>query len=279
MNRIRPMPDARIFHDYNSMAPYTDHGAQQMAYAQDAARERFGSCRGLVRQASAWVVQFASIALLLGASGCASWAGRDASAAGTSTIDTSAIDTSIADPAAEVAAWMAGHYDSRDQAAADSTYYPIALSMVPIWSERRDGHWLYVEQAMAETPENPYRQRVYRVSAGAAGEVLSAVFTIEQPARFVQGWRNGALASLTEAMLQPREGCTVALRRVQDGWRGATRGTACASDLRGAAYATAEVMLDATQMRSWDRGYAADGRQVWGANAGPYVFVKREPAR
>ncbi len=274
MNGIRPMPNTRVVADLNQSARPSDRVTYESIDAKEAARDRLRSRRGLVRYASALVAPLASIALLIGASGCASLAGRDASA-----VERSAADTSIADPAAEVAAWMAGHYDSRDQAAADPTYFPIALSMVPIWTERRDGHWLYVEQAMADTPEKPYRQRVYRVSAGADGEVLSAVFTIEQPTRFVQGWRNGALDSLTQAMLQPREGCTVALRRAPDGWRGATRGTACASDLRGAAYATAEVTLDATQMRSWDRGYAADGKQVWGANAGPYVFVKRKPAR
>jgi hypothetical protein len=179
------------------------------------------------------------------------------------------------DPVAEVAGWMAGHYDSRDQAAADSAYYAISLAMVPIWPERRDARWLYVEHALASTPDKPYRQRVYRLSRGADGEVLSAVFTLDAPARFVQGWRNGTLAGLTEAMLQPRAGCTVSLRRAGAVWRGATTGRDCASDLRGATYATAEVMLEAATMRSWDRGYDAGGKQVWGATEGAYVFVKR----
>jgi CpeT/CpcT family (DUF1001) len=199
---------------------------------------------------------------LAGLGGCASVAQTSSRSAGN-------------DPVAEVARWMAGYYDSRDQAAADAGYYPISLAMVPIWPERRDARWLYVEQAMADTPDKPYRQRVYRLNRGADGEVLSAVFTIDAPARFVQGWRNGALSGLTEAMLQPRAGCTVSLRRDGAAWRGATIGRDCASDLRGAAYATAEVTLDASTMRSWDRGYDAAGKQVWGAVAGAYVFVKR----
>ena len=44
------------------------------------------------------------------------------------------------DPAATVAAMMQGHYDSRDQASTDKTYFPIALAMVPIWPQRSDGH-------------------------------------------------------------------------------------------------------------------------------------------
>ncbi len=182
------------------------------------------------------------------------------------------------DRASEVAALMAGQYDSRDQSATDSGYYAISLAMVPIWPQRTDGHWLYVEQAVADSLEKPYRQRVYRVSNGLDGEVLSAVYTIDQPARFVQGWRNGALDDLTEAMLQPRTGCTVSLRAMGNAWRGATIGKDCVSDLRGAAYATAEVALDGASMRSWDRGYDTSGKQVWGATAGPYNFIKRTPA-
>jgi CpeT/CpcT family (DUF1001) len=195
-----------------------------------------------------------------------------------STARDSTTQAGVGDSAAEVAALMAGQYDSRDQSAADSGYYAISLAMIPIWPQRTDGHWLYVEQAIADSADKPYRQRVYRVSNGADSEVLSAVYTIDQPERFVQGWRNGALDSLTDAMLQPRAGCTVSLRIQSGVWRGATTDKECASDLRGAAYATAEVTLDGASMRSWDRGYDATGKQVWGAIAGPYHFIKRTPA-
>ncbi len=189
------------------------------------------------------------------------------------------------DPAAKVAAMMQGHYDSRDQAAADKTYFPIALAMVLIWPQRSDGHWLYVEQAMADTPDKPYRQRAYRVYSGEDGEVISEVYTIAEPERFVQGWRTGSLAALHRDMLQPRTGCAVHLRAQGDAaqsmvwWQGATVGNGCASERSGAAYATAEVRLEAERMSSWDRGFDADGKQVWGATAGAYVFVKRPADR
>jgi hypothetical protein len=219
-----------------------------------------------------FAIATASVLYLANMTGCASVAKQAAPAK----IDAS---TDASEAVAEVAAWMAGHYDSRDQSSTDATYYAISLSMVPIWPQRTDGRWLYVEQAIADTPEKPYRQRVYHISNGAEGEVLSAVFTIEEPARFVQGWRSGALDGLSESMLQSRAGCTVSLRKLGDSWRGATTGRDCASDLRGAAYATAEVTLDAASMRSWDRGYDTAGKQVWGASAGAYIFVKRAPAK
>jgi CpeT protein len=182
------------------------------------------------------------------------------------------------DPAARVAVMMQGHYDSRDQAAADKSYFPIALAMVPIWPERSDGHWLYVEQAIDDTVEKPYRQRVYRVYNGEGGEVISAVYTLAQPERYVQGWRTGSLAGLREDMLQPRTGCAVHMRQNGEVWQGATVGTGCASERSGAAYATAEVRLESERMTSWDRGFDAAGKQAWGATTGAYVFVKRAPA-
>jgi hypothetical protein len=55
----------------------------------------------------------------------------------------------------KVKSMMRGTFDSRAQAMQDSAnYYEIHLHMEPIWEERSDGFWLYVEQAMvsARTP-------------------------------------------------------------------------------------------------------------------------------
>jgi len=43
----------------------------------------------------------------------------------------------------------------------------------------------------------------------------------------------------------------------------------------GASHATSEARVEAMLLTSWDRGYAADGRQVWGSTAGAYRFVKQ----
>jgi hypothetical protein len=44
--------------------------------------------------------------------------------------------------------------------------------------------------------------------------------------------------------------------------------------LRGASYATSEVVITDEQLLSWDRGWDANGKQVWGAETGGYIFVK-----
>ena len=58
---------------------------------------------------------------------------------------------------------MIGKYNSSEQAKADKEYYDISLVMTPIFPERTDGKWLYIEQAMMSKLEKPYRQRLYQV--------------------------------------------------------------------------------------------------------------------
>jgi hypothetical protein len=174
--------------------------------------------------------------------------------------------------------WMSGYFSSAQQAALDREYYPIILVMHPVWLERSDAHWLYVEQAMEGFAAEPYRQRVYRVSAGEDGTFVSAVYELPEPERYVGTWRTDEpLAGLAPDDLIPRPGCRVILRRDGDSFSGSTVGSECESSLQGASYATSEVTITAEQVISWDRGYDAEGNQVWGAKSGPYIFDRVPP--
>ncbi|QOJ14914.1 MAG: hypothetical protein HRU75_09780 [Planctomycetia bacterium] len=179
--------------------------------------------------------------------------------------------------------WLVGSFSSAAQAARDSDYRDIRLHHVRIWPERDDGVWLYVEQATAETPERPYRQRVYRLARTRDG-LVSEVFELPgEPAdvlRRAGAWREARpLADLDPSQLEPRSGCTMYIHRRPDGaFSGGTRGSGCASTLRGAAYAVSDLIeLTADGLVTWDRGYDADGRQVWGAERGGYEFRRITP--
>jgi len=148
---------------------------------------------------------------------------------------------------------------------------------VPIWPERRDGHWLYVEQAAGNSADKPYRQRVYRLYRESDNTLVSAIYTFQNPLRFAGAYKSAnPLSSLTPDSLDLKSGCEVFLQKQGDGFIGTTRIKTCPSELRGAAYATSEVTINATEMRSWDRGFNAQGEQVWGSTKGPYIF-KRKP--
>jgi hypothetical protein len=184
-----------------------------------------------------------------------------------------------ADPLDTLAGWMTGSFSSEEQAASDSAYYDIRLEMVRIWTEREDGHWFYVEQASAGNLERPYRQRVYHLTAEAESSYRSEVYEIPLPLRFAGAWHEEEpLRDLDPDSLRVREGCAVILWERPDGlFGGGTAGMECKSTLRGARYATSEVLIGPNRIESWDRGFVGPGEQVWGAEKGPYVFLRKAP--
>lgn len=182
----------------------------------------------------------------------------------------------------EVRDYLVGSYDSAAQAKADPDYRVIVLHMAACWTDRKDGPWVYVEQAVAEMQQAPYRQRVYRLVDLGKGQVRSDVYELPgTPAEVVKNfagqWKSEKpLAGISPEQLTLKDGCSITLTRQGDGaYVGATGVGTCASSLRGAAYATSEVVLTREVLRSWDRGYDKEGKQVWGAEKGGYVFVKK----
>ncbi len=169
---------------------------------------------------------------------------------------------------------MIGSFSSEAQSKSDTSYFDIRLQVYPIWKNRTDGIWLYVEQAMAKRIDKPYRQRVYRLNDLQPGGVESAVFTMKSPLRFAG--KPEVVEKLTPDSLSQREGCSVFLQRSGKKFVGATKEKTCPSDLKNAAYASSEVTITRKMMLSWDRGYNADGKQVWGAEKGGYRFVKKK---
>jgi hypothetical protein len=174
--------------------------------------------------------------------------------------------------------WMTGTFSSAVQAAENPDYLAVSLHMAAIWPARTDGRWLYVEQAVADYPDQPYRQRVYQLVELVPGLLESRVYTLPDPAAVVGAWRAAEpLAGLDPSDLEERQGCSILLRRRDEAFIGSTLASLCPSELRGASWATSEVVVTADGMVSWDRGFAADGNQVWGATGGGYVFDRIVP--
>lgn len=177
---------------------------------------------------------------------------------------------------------LTGTFDSKQQSETDPQYFNVQLQMVRIWPDRADGVWLYVEQAMSATPAAPYRQRVYQVHRRADGKLVSEVFLLpgsrEEVLKFAGAWKSDKpLADLTPDRLVARAGCGMVMTAKPDGtFTGGTDGKNCPSELNGSSYAVSEAVVTPTQLRTWDRGYDADGKQVWGAKKGPYLFDRKD---
>ena len=175
--------------------------------------------------------------------------------------------------------WMTGTFRSAAQAEANPEYFDVRLVMAPIWSERSDGPWLYVEQAIGSALERPYRQRVYHL-VDEGTQVRSEVYALPgEPLDFAGAFSDpDAFAGLTPEDLEWRRGCDILLQRSGSAFAGSTVENACESSLRGASFATSEVVVEPDRLTSWDRGFDAQGEQVWGAEAGAYVFDRIAPA-
>lgn len=171
-------------------------------------------------------------------------------------------------------AMMTGSFSSAEQSAEDDRFLDIRLQMVPIWTERSDGPWLYVEQASALRMDQPYRQRVYRISQTEDGAVVSRVYELTEPLRFAGAYQQPEVFdSLSPDSLTERVGCAVTLRgSAPDSFSGSTSDDQCKSSLRGASYATSKVEIYEDRLVTWDRGFDDAGQQVWGSEVGPYIF-------
>lgn len=181
----------------------------------------------------------------------------------------------------ELARFMSGAFSSREQAEADADFLDIRLHMVRIWPHRADGIWLYVEQAAAASTQRPYRQRIYRLSHLGEDLYESRVYEFPEPLRVAGAWQQrDRLTLLVPTEIEDRQGCAILLRRLPDAtFAGSTLGRLCLSSHRGASYATSEVRVSSSVLTSWDRGFDATGKQVWGAEKGGYEFTKIESYR
>ena len=170
---------------------------------------------------------------------------------------------------------LTGSFSSAAQATEETEFFEIVLHMTPIWEDRADGPWLYVEQAVAQAADRPYRQRVYHLAQTGGNEFVSTVYSFENPMDYAGAYTLEApLSDLTPDDLTIREGCAITMSwdNEQNAFVGSTDGSNCVSTLRGSTYATSEVFLHMDRLITWDRGFDDNDEQVWGAVKGGYIF-------
>ena len=186
----------------------------------------------------------------------------------------------LAEPSAldHLTIFLTGAFSSTDQARGDQNFRDATLHIAPIWTDRTDGPWLYLEQALTDAPAHPYRQSIYQLVARPDGALEVRIFELPDPIAATGAWKDPTLlAPLTAGNLVSREGCTLILRLQPDGsFKGGTEGKGCSNTVRGASYSTTETTVTFQQLITWERGYNAAGAQVWGSVHGGYVFKKAE---
>jgi hypothetical protein len=170
---------------------------------------------------------------------------------------------------------MEGSFTSNIQALQDTAYYDISLHMYPIWEDAGPG-WFYVEQAVSSLPNNPYRQRIYKVEQIDAATFKSAIYLLPNDSVAIGKWKDANFFNQWHsADLELKAGCEVYLKKIGNQvYEGSTLNGTCLSALRGASYATSKVKVSEKGLDSWDQGFDVNQKQVWGAKKGPYEFRK-----
>ncbi|SHE91770.1 CpeT/CpcT family [Flavobacterium fontis] len=173
----------------------------------------------------------------------------------------------------ELVTIMQGHYSSEKQANLDKDYFNISLRMTPIWKSK--GHYLFVEQALFNKQDQPYRVRIYKLTQ-QGDQFISTIYTLKDEKKWIGKWATPeAYDQLSEADIELKDGCEVVLKRLgKNTFEGATGDKTCPSELRGARWANSKVTVTQNTIRSWDQGFDKDGKQVWGATKGGYEFIK-----
>jgi len=174
----------------------------------------------------------------------------------------------------KIAAFMVGSHDNAEQVAEGSSRRAIDLEIARIWRMATDGVWLYVEQAVPSGRDRPFLQRVQHLTRLDDDSFAFEIFVLPGESRFIGAHADvGRFEALTPDSLSLKAGCEIRLTRVNSyTYVGATDETTCPSELRGAHHTTNEVEIRPGRLETWERGWAEDGRQIWGPKAGPVLF-------
>ena len=178
----------------------------------------------------------------------------------------------------EIAAHLTRAMDTSAQAAANPGVANVRMSTCvvqfqDVGSASDDAIYLYQEQFVQPQPDQPYRQRFLQIAPHPASQSVQSLAYKPAVLEDWVGLCDRPLADRTvsaEALGEPI--CSVFLRPFGTGYLGRTPIGGCPANFRGAVRITNHIVLHENGMSTWDRGFDAEGRQVWGAADQAYEF-------
>jgi len=147
------------------------------------------------------------------------------------------------------------------------------LRIVRLWPGRPAEYWFYEAFERSGEEGRPYLQRLVRI--GMTGEATMQTVAYGLPgeaSRFAGAWRNPgkAFADIDPKVLREAPNCRQQVE-VQNlvAYAGGTVGKACQAHVPPGTYEISDFLLTSSSIRTWNRGYDATGKVVWGSPAGP----------
>ncbi|MBC6480077.1 MAG: chromophore lyase CpcT/CpeT [Hormoscilla sp. GM7CHS1pb] len=180
----------------------------------------------------------------------------------------------------EVATHLVGVMDTSAQAAANSKAPNVKMTTCQVTVHTENGElnspeeiFLYQEQALQKKLVRPYRQRFLRLTPRKSDTVVeSRSFKPPFPADWVGLCNRPEPQRVVSSSEIGNPICSVFLSPEGDRYIGQTQPGGCPTNYRGAVKITNRIILHSEGMDTTDRGFDAQGNQVWGATDSTYQF-------
>lgn len=172
--------------------------------------------------------------------------------------------------------WLQGTYTTSAEAQKDTSRSDVTLRILQLWESRTDAYWFYVEQAMTNKQEKPYRTAVLRITE-AEGKIESKNYKLPHKEFYYGSWKEPSNLSrkISDTSIAPDAICSIYFKRKnRKKFTGGTGEAKCPNSRKGAKYFTNECSLTESVFYSWDRGWSEDGKLVWGPEDKGYEFIK-----
>lgn len=184
----------------------------------------------------------------------------------------------------DVATLLEGRMDTSVQAAekAQAPSVRMTTCRIQVTDATADpaAIFLYQEQALTNNLAKPYRQRFLQISPNPSTQSVRSLSFRPATATAFAGWCNKPLAERTLKLSDlGTYVCSVFLKPSGNTYIGNTPNDGCPANYRGAVRITNRIELTPTGMNTWDRGFDANGNQVWGAKTESYQYRRLEETK
>jgi CpeT protein len=177
----------------------------------------------------------------------------------------------------EVVKHLTGIMDTTQQAATNPKAPSVRMTTCKVTvntvkTMRKPVIYLYQEQALTNKLEKPYRQRFLRISPSKNNTIESAGFKPLNPEKLINLCNQPDTERTFKMEEIGKSECSVFLKKQGNDYIGETQKGGCPSNYKGAVKITNKIILHSTGMDTFDRGYDANGKILWGAKNEPYQF-------
>ena len=166
---------------------------------------------------------------------------------------------------------ITGTFSTLEQHKTDSTFDDVRVYTKLIRKDVNGIYWIYTEQGETKNYK-PYRQRVYQLAL-VDGYIKQRIYYLNDITKHTF-FQPKTIKGITLADIKLKPGCDLNIRLKGTYYGGDTDDKNCIATFRGSSYTTTNFEVHKDYVKSWERGWSKDDKQVWGSSKGHYIYKK-----